>query len=238
MEINRKHKLNNDQFYPTVHQKKSIFLHHTAGTSAMGAINWWNQTIDHVGTAYVVDRDGTIFEVFNPKSWGFHLGVRGDDNWQEKHSIGIELVSAGQLYKEEDGNYYFYPLFPNKAAAKKIDEKDVISFKTKWRGFNHYHKYTDKQVESTKWLLEYLTDEFNIEKNITPIRKLMEYNPKVCSQHWGGIFTHTSVREDKNDLFPQTNMIEAIDKAILKKKKGKPSSVKGTNKGKRYNKRS
>ena len=236
MEINRTRKLNNDQFYPATQVKKSIFLHHTAGTSASGAIDWWNQTPDHVGTAYVLDRDGTIYEVFDPKSWGYHLGVRGDDNWQEKHSIGIELVSAGQLYKEKDGNFYFYPLFPNKAAAKKIDPSEVVSFKDEWRGFNHYHKYTEEQVIATKELLKHLQKEHNIEKNVTPIRKLMEFNPKVCAQHWGGTFTHTSVRKDKNDLFPQEAMIKAIDEAVLKSK-SVPSSPEYTTKSKRKSKK-
>jgi hypothetical protein len=28
-----------------------------------------------VATAYVIDRDGTVFELFDPAAWAFHLGL-------------------------------------------------------------------------------------------------------------------------------------------------------------------
>src|SRR3972149_4662478 len=103
MEINKTKRLNNLQYYPKANQKTMIFWHHTAGTTAQGAIDWWNQTPVAVGTAYLIDRDGTIFEVFDPKLWAYHLGVKNDDDYIEKNSIGIEIVAAGQLYLEKDG---------------------------------------------------------------------------------------------------------------------------------------
>ena len=109
LQINRKLHLRNDQYYPAVNKKDSIFLHHTSGSSARGAFDWWNQTPDHVGTAYIIERDGTIYEVFEPNQWGFHLGLKGDDDYMEKHSIGIEIVSLGQLEKV-GRDFIFYPI--------------------------------------------------------------------------------------------------------------------------------
>jgi N-acetyl-anhydromuramyl-L-alanine amidase AmpD len=48
-----------------------------------------------------VERDGTIFEVFDPRFWAFHLGLAGTGGSAERRSIGIEMASEGRL--EERG---------------------------------------------------------------------------------------------------------------------------------------
>ncbi len=42
-------------------------LHHTAGGSARSTFNYWNGNATRIATAYIVERDGTIFEVFDPR---------------------------------------------------------------------------------------------------------------------------------------------------------------------------
>lgn len=209
MKIDRTRLLDNQQYYSRMYTKESIILHHTAGTNAAGAIDWWNQTPDHVGTAYVIDRDGTIFETFDPKAYGYHLGIRGDDNWIEKHSIGIEIVAAGQLYKEGE-KYMFYPLFPNKAAGREIPKEDVWDMgKEGWRGFRYYHKYTDEQITSTLWLCNKLILDFKI-KVQDKVSLLHEYNDKIFKNHLKGIWGHSAVRRDKNDIVPFPSFMKEI----------------------------
>ncbi len=206
--INKSRKLRNDQFYPEVHVKDSIFLHHTAGTTAAGAIDWWNQTPDHVGVAYVIDRDGTIFETFDDTRWGYHLGVKGDDNYMEKHSIGIEIVAAGDLEKIGD-DFYFFPLKPLRTQRKLIPASDVITLKKEWRGSKYYQKYTDEQIAALAELIPYL-----IAKHKMPIEKIaknwMDYQPEILKEHTPGIWSHTSVREDKNDVMNQPELLEML----------------------------
>lgn len=202
--------LHNNQNYPAVDHKDQIWLHHTAGTTAYGAIDWWNQTPEKVGTAYVIDRDGTIYEVFDPSNWAYHIGVSNDNNHCEKYGIGIEIVAAGQLYEREDGKVMFYPLYPNKIARTVIPEKEVVRLNKKWRGYTLYHKYTSKQVLSLCWLIDNLIDQFNI-----PIQDdfrnfwLYDKSGKVLEGK-PGIYAHSTVRLDKTDIVPDPVFLKTL----------------------------
>ena len=232
MEINKTKRLANPQFYSGVFPKKHIFWHHTAGTTADGAISWWNQTPERVGTAYVIERDGTIFEVFDPKLWGFHLGVKTSEGGNpseldEKQSIGIEIVSAGHLYKDEKGNFVQYPLYPNKLAKNIIKPDDVWDMgEKKWHGFQYFQKYTDKQVEALIWLTKKLVEDFNIpvQEDIT---KIFDYNPDFAKNLPTGIYSHSTVRKDKEDVIPHPSFVEKI-KAAFNKTSPPPASTKNT----------
>lgn len=212
MEINKTKRLNNLQYYPTVNKKTMIFWHHTAGTNAQGAIDWWNQTPEHVGTAYVIDRDGTIFEVFEPNRWAYHLGVKGDDDYIEKASIGIELVAAGPVHLEKDGEFYFYPLWPNKIRPTKIKKEEVWDMGEEgWRDYQYYHSYTDAQIKSLIDLSNQLVSDFKIQ---TPANFMklgfQNFNPDIYKKRIPGIWSHSSVRKDKNDIVPHPSFMKKV----------------------------
>ena len=209
MNIIKTKKLNNLQYYPVFSKKEQIFLHHTGGLSAQSAIDWWNQTPEHVGTSFIIDRDGTIYEVFPRENWAYHLGIKNDDNLLEKSSIGIELVAAGPLYKENDGKFYFYPIYPSKLIKKVINPEDIWELKEGWRGSKYYHKYTDAQITSLIELIKELIQEFGIEVQ-KDIKDFHIYNEIIYSQHLKGIWSHSSVRQDKNDIVPHQDLIDKL----------------------------
>lgn len=230
MEINKTKRLKNLQFYPTVNEKTMIFLHHTAGMNADGAISWWNQTPDVVGVAYVIDRDGTIYEVFDPKMWAYHLGLKTNDKYADKDSIGIEIVSAGGLYLE-NGKYMFYPLYPNKAAGKEIPKEDVWDMgEAGWRGYRYFHKYTDEQIKSTLDLVQQLVKDFGIKVQPNLVAsKFWEFNEDVFTKHLPGIWSHTSVRTDKCDIVPYPDFLNELVKLGASKPEVKETKVEDTN---------
>ena len=208
MDLIKKH-LTNGQYLTSKEEKFSLFLHHTIGTNGISAWRWWNSTKTRVGTPYIIDRDAVIMECFDPSMWAFHLGIKGDDNWHEKHSVNIEMVSAGPLHWV-DKKFIFYPLWPNKMHFTIIPEEEVYSFKKPWMGFEHWHLYNEDQLESLKWLIGKIALDFpsiGIENNIDDI---FTYNPKVVEDHMPGIWTHGTVREDKSDIFPYPPIIEAV----------------------------
>lgn len=209
MEIVKKH-LQNLQYYPEFTNKNMVFWHHTAGTSAEGALSWWNQTPEKVGTSYIIERDGTIIEAFEPTKWAYALGVKGDDDFIEKHSIGIELVAVGQVYPE-GSEFAFYPLFPSKVGRKPIPASDVVTLDKPWRGFKHYQKYTDKQIESLIWLTKKLMEDFKIPLQAN-FKNFFEFNPDVAATniHTPGIWGHTTVRQDKNDVVPYPEFLKKV----------------------------
>lgn len=208
MDLVKKH-LTNGQYLTTKYEKHSQFLHHTIGTNAMSAWRWWNSTPQRVGTPFIIDRDGVIIECFPASMWAFHLGIVGDDNWHEKHSINIELVSAGPLRFVEK-EFRFYPLWPNKLYFTVIPEEEVYNFKKPWKGFQHWHSYTEDQLESLKWLIGKNVLDFPFLGFNNNIDDIFKFNPEVIDDHLPGIWTHGTVRESKSDIFPYPPLIEAL----------------------------
>jgi len=208
MDIVKKH-LSNGQYLTAEFEKFSQFLHHTESTTAMSAWRWWNSTPARVGTPQMIERDGVIMECFDPKMWAYHLGITGDDNWNEKHSVNIELVSAGHLHYEEK-EFRFYPLWPNKTRYTVIPEEEVYIFSKPWRGQKYFHNYTEDQLESLKWLIGRNALDFPTIEISNDIESIFEYNPKVIKDHLPGLWAHCTVRENKDDVFPYPPLIEAL----------------------------
>lgn len=220
MKIIKKY-LDKNQYYTREYKKEFIFVHFTAGTTAEGAISWWNQTKSHVGTAFVIDDDeeGTIYETFDPKQYAYHLGIRGT-SYLDKHSIGIEVVSPGPLHKE-GGKFMFYPLWPSKNAGKEIPKDRVFEVEDGWRGHRYFHKISNAQCKALKELIIKLVKEFDI-----PLQESSEnwnrYNNNVINDKIPGIWAHTTVRQDKLDMPPQIavmNVIREVFQEFKPKKK-------------------
>src|SRR5205085_11648841 len=92
-----------DSYFPEKHQKDLVVLHHTVGGSAKSTFEYWRTDEQHIGTAYIVDRDGTIYEVFPPECSAYHLGLKTTRELH-KRSVGIEIASEGAL-REPGANY-------------------------------------------------------------------------------------------------------------------------------------
>ena len=137
------------------------------------------------------------------------MGIIGDDNWHEKHSIPIELVSAGPLVLEGK-EYRFYPLWPNKLRWTRIPENEVVKLKKEWRGYQIFHNYSEEQLESLKWLIGRLYLDFPSLKINNDLDSFYEYDESVITKHKEGIWSHTTVRQDKSDIIPVPSLIEAL----------------------------
>ena len=208
MDIVKKY-LTNGQYLTQKFEKISQFLHHTISTNAMSAWRWWNATPERVGTPYIIDRDGSIIECFDPRMWAYHLGIKGDDNYHEKHSINTELVSAGPL-RFENHEFRFYPLWPNKIRWTAIPEEEVHIFSKPWKGHLYWHLYTEDQLESLKWLIGRNALDFPNLGIENDIESIFEYNEDVVKKHLPGIWAHCTVRKDKSDVFPYPPLIKAL----------------------------
>ena len=78
-------------YYPEKTPKERIVLHFTAGNLRGDLITLTGD--QHVSVPYVIARNGTIFQLFNPEHWSYHLGRGsvGGNTAQSKVTIGIEL---------------------------------------------------------------------------------------------------------------------------------------------------
>ena len=65
-----------------------------------GTVEHWQNTTSRTATAYIVEKNGTIYEVFDPKYCVYHIGPGSSATPDEQRSIGIEIVCEGELVKE------------------------------------------------------------------------------------------------------------------------------------------
>lgn len=170
----KKQYLPENEYFPAEHKKKTIVLHHTAGSHRPDwVVSAWDKDQTkggkplRVGTQYVIggkstrdrnqDWDGKIIEAFPVKSWAHHLGTKNSNNTQlNQQAIGIEICNYGPLTKSSNGEYFTY-------VNSLVPEEDVIDLGKNWRGYRYYHKYTESQIQSVRDLICMLSAEFDID---------------------------------------------------------------------------
>lgn len=196
--IDRTQRLRSGYDYVSQPQPKSlIVLHHTVGGSALSSIDYWRSDPRRVATAYIIERDGTVYETFPPGMWAWHLGVKGGDEL-EKRSIGIELASEGGLTVKNGHAYAFdgtRDLGPVAQLGGRIEYHD-------WRGFQCFDSYDPAQVAACIDLVLSLCQRFSIPRALP--------SPEVCRgkadlrgfYSYRGILHHALLRPDKSDLHP------------------------------------
>ncbi len=209
-----------NQYHRVEFPKKQIVVHHTAsGPSAEGVINYWKSDPLRIATPFVIDGDGDIYQCFSSKYYAAHIGVSASSikalgfadfgtrcDKLHKASIGIEICNWGGLTKDAKGRWVSY-------AGVVIPECDIEFYPEGFRGYHAYQKYTTKQINATKDLLEYLCNKYSIEKGF----KMGNFT--VSKQAIGGdngIWTHCNYRpaSDKQDLHPQPNLITALKELV------------------------
>lgn len=161
-------------------------------------------------TSYVIGRsssesndtlwDGKIIRAFDDKYWAFHTG--SDSNEFNSKSVGIKICNHGALILSKDGKFYNY-------ANNQINEKDVIKLNKSYRGYEYFEKYTDEQIESTRKLIIYLINKYNI-----------KIDSRIYNENWfnydgsfakTGIRNHSQICDDKFNIFPQKEMIDMLN---------------------------
>jgi hypothetical protein len=108
--IERSLRLPESEYFPGAERKSGIAIHHTVSGSAETTYRIWRRDTTNgtrkrlVATAYVIDHDGTIYEVFPPDAWAYQFGLTWSTAQRlqfERRFIGIEIVSEGALVEQE-----------------------------------------------------------------------------------------------------------------------------------------
>jgi hypothetical protein len=204
-----------NQYYPEIQTKTQIVLHHTVSDpkSPLGDINSWLSDTLRISTYAIVGYDGTINKCFPSNNWANHLGVKSDalkamgfkdagsrNELLNKQTIAIEIDAWGGLtYK--DGKYL-------NAYGKPI-ASDLEVVECKWRGFTHFQKYSKAQIQALSELLPELMKANNI-----PNYGIKDGNLDVrldALKGEKGIFSHSSYRKDKSDLYPDKDLINMLN---------------------------
>jgi len=185
-----------EQYYPIATKKKQICIHHTAsGAGIEGDVNWWKSTPDHVATPFIIARDGTVWQLFDPIYWAHHLGLKTANNTTlNKGRIGIELDSWGWL---KGGKSY---------TGAKVTA--ITKYTTPFKGHSEYESYTTNQLASLAALLRYLCAAFDIPTGYRG-DGMFSLNQDALNGV-PGIWTHVSYRSDKFDCHPQPELIKVL----------------------------
>jgi N-acetyl-anhydromuramyl-L-alanine amidase AmpD len=224
--------LNDDEYIKEEVRKETIWLHHTAGGYRPDwTIGGWekdflkdkngNPVLDEngnaiplkVATQYVIGRkssksndslwDGKILRTFDDIYWAYHLGILTRNEELNSKSVSIEICNYGPLTIGKDNVFYNYVNEP-------ISEKDVVELNSPFRGYKYWEKYTDVQLHSLRNLIIYLQNRWGIEieKGIYN-EDWFNYDKKWFEN--GGLRSHSQVRQDKFDIFPQPEMIQMLN---------------------------
>jgi N-acetyl-anhydromuramyl-L-alanine amidase AmpD len=164
--------------------KKWICLHHTGSTNAKQDINWWKQTPDKIATPFIIDRDGSIYQIFDSKYFGWHLGLKDFNSALNRlynaESIGIEIVNLGAL------------------TEKQISSKKFEYMVSNYRGSKYWQLYNDSQYQSLNELINYLLTIYpKIGKDIITSN---EFDLSVFKNPC--IYSHRNVHREKTDVSP------------------------------------
>jgi hypothetical protein len=204
--VSRALRLPDAQHFPAGETKTGIAIHHTVGGSARSTYEWWLSDRQMVGTAYVIDRDGTVEEVFDPSAWAWQFGLKWPNARRiafEKRFIGIEIASEGGLI-ESDGSLYCF----DRVSERTRKARDgAFDFGQTYRGYRWFDQYEPAQVDALVGLIDELCDRFHIPRQ-TPSRFFDYYGEALAK--FEGIIGHTHVRLDKSDPLPDRALWDRI----------------------------
>ncbi|MBD9357070.1 N-acetylmuramoyl-L-alanine amidase [Methylomonas albis] len=195
------------QFFPERPKKDLIVLHFTAGSSAKSAFDTWIGDAQHIAAAYLVDVDGTVYEVFDPAQWAYHLGVKGFNGRLDQRSIAIEIANVGPLRPAADNPDVLNWWSPRRGqtesfGSKYCDKAQTDKYmQTSYRGEAYFATFPAQQVQAIRLLLNDLCGRFSIQKTLPPTARQFERDLDFF-QSYSGIASHVNFRCDKWDIGP------------------------------------
>ena len=201
--------------YMTGSNPEYIYLHHTAGWhNPYQVISAWDaDNRGRVATEFVLggpsvkgnndEYDGVLVQAFPQGCWGWHLGTGAGH--MHRNSVGIEVCNFGYVV---NGKTY---------ANVQVHESQIVTLAKPFRGHSTWHRYSDKQIEVLRdWIIAIGERDFiDIREGLPKWikqegAKAFEYKEEAVLGKVKGVLTHTNVRKDKVDMFPQQELMDML----------------------------
>lgn len=209
------HHLPVGEYNPGPTKKEWLFLHHTAGWHDPYQVIdiWGKDDRGSIATEFVlggqsvkggdIKHDGVVVQAFPKGGYAWHLGT--GNNVMHRCSVGIEVCNFGSI---SNGKTY---------VGVPADPHQVVELAKPFRGNKYWHAYSDKQLSSLKKLILYIAnrDLIDIHKGLVPLIKQKGadafdlYDPTLVEKT-KGLWSHTNVRKDKVDMFPQQELLDML----------------------------
>lgn len=191
-----------DRYYKEEFQKTQIVLHHTvSGPGIRGDLVTWKKYKSNIATCMIIDRDGTINQLFSSKYWGYHLGAGKSS--LDKHSIAIELDNWGQL---DERNGKLFTVYDSQV------DVPVVHYPTGFRGEQIFEAYPIAQLRAVGELLLFWNQRYGIPLDYKS--EMWDVSEKALLGD-PGVWTHVSYRpwpssKNKWDCHPDPNLISML----------------------------
>ena len=206
-------------FKEEVTNKRQIYLHHTVSSQNIESVLFdWSSRTDTVSTQYITNNLGESEQVFPDENWANQLGISGDIftavklKYQNlnKTALGIELCSYGKVTKEGDK---YFTTYGNEIPASDVAQPiNRFGNPTTYRGCQYFEKYNDTQINNVKSIMQGWMSKYDI-KFAYNYFELFPPSSGVSFKALSGekgVFTHNSVRTDKEDVYPQKELIDML----------------------------
>jgi hypothetical protein len=205
----------------------NLVIHHTAGwNNPYNTINSWNRdSRGRVATQYVLggtsikkgkygdDKyNGVVVECFPDNYLGWHMGKVGSFEKMSKLAVGIEINNFGYAEKKGEKFYNYVDV--------EVPKEMVCDLGYEFRGHRYWHDYTDEQIESLGKLIQHIHKIYpkinlangipkRLKNGMSP-REAFEFNADAYYGKELGVWSHTSARKDKFDVYPHPKLVELL----------------------------
>lgn len=189
-------------YFKEPQKKDLIVLGSTHSTSAELTLLSWKRDGRLRASPYLVDRDGTIYQTFDPRAWTFHLNMTASLNpaaRNDRRSIPVALVNPGPLRPRPDGNLAWW--LDNYTRKWCSPEDSELHVRYSFRGFDHFAAFTEAQYHSLRTLLPWLCREFGVPWQFPAPSERLSDDVKRWAR-FRGILAHHHFRPDHVDVGP------------------------------------
>lgn len=213
-----KYYLPKNEYVHENHKNEYVMLHHTAGGANPYACvdQWARDTRGRIATEFVLGgqnhktgddkHDGIMVQAFPEGNLAWHIGKSGS-GYMNRRTVGLEICSMGHLNSHKK-------TYVN---TKAIDSQ-VIQLPEAFKGCLYWHKYSDKQIKEIEKWLKYIGERDNINLREGLQRWIRKHGPTKAfdfqeDAYYGkvkGLLSHTNVRKDKMDVYPDPRLVEVI----------------------------
>ena len=204
------------EYFPGPTKKEWLFLHHTAGWhNPYDVVSvWGTDTRGAVATEFLIGGqsvkgnenkyDGTIVQAFPTGGYGWHLGT--GNSTMHRNSVGIEICNFGPIM---NGKTY---------VGTPVAQEQMVVLTQPFRGHKTWHAYSLQQITMLKQLILFIAERDGIDprkglpqliRDKGPFAALDTYNVEMVEKT-KGLWSHTNVRKDKTDIFPQQEIIDML----------------------------
>ena len=214
--IINKYYLPKDEYIQGPTKKEYLFLHHTAGwhNPYKTVDDWARDNRGRIATEFVMggrsvrgdddQYDGEVVQCIPRGGYGWHLGKNGSQ-YMHTHSVAIEVCNFS--YAKDGLTYVNTPIQP----------EQLIELPAPFRGHKFWHAYSDRQIEMLKLFILWIAERDTIDVQDGIIAEIkqkgmeaFEFNEDAYTGKIKGMWSHTNIRKDKYDMFPQENLIDML----------------------------